>query len=111
MKIACYYDSGNYSTIDTTPLSIDNGDAVDDCYLDVSDIKSTGVVLQRTAYDSSDVSKRKLVTDANIVIIRPEELDNISLVTADGEPVLIKHPTDGWIRPIIDKIQALFEES
>ena len=86
MRVQAYFDSGCVSTVDTTPLSYQDGMLADDVFLDVSDLEGSGVLLMRTTYmageDSDEVSRRSVCEPH--AVVTPEEVEHVYAIFVDG---------------------------
>lgn len=109
MKVTMFYLSGNYATIDTTVLTVQDGVLLDDAYIDVSDLETAGVVLTRASYNV-ETAGRQMLPQSPITIVRPEELEHIGYVTVDGQP-LLKRTEAGFERCIVTALEELLAEA
>lgn len=108
MKVTMFYLSGNYGTIDTTMLTVQDGVLLDDAYIDVSDLETAGVVLTRASYNV-ETAGRQMLPQSPITIIRPEELENIGYVAVDGQ-ALLRRTDSGFERCIVSALEDLLSE-
>lgn len=104
MKVQIYYLSGNIGSVDTTLLSYQDGMLVDDSYLDASDLEGEGLLLTRGTYEAT--KEGRLLLGDPIVIIRPDELAEVGLVTVDGA-VFLKRVGDRFMRAMVEQLTAI----
>lgn len=90
MKVTAYYLTGNYQTIDTTVQTLQDGVLLDDAFLDANDLENDGLLLTRATYNNDAEGRQAVAHAENIVIISPEELENIGYITVDGQPFLLR---------------------
>ena len=98
MKIKTYYESGSIGVVDTTVLSRSNGFLFDDCYVNVQSIlDGKGLAVDRMSFTDEDGANRVAVSNNNpILIVKPEELEGIKLITVDGEPFAYQMAPGEW---------------
>lgn len=105
MKIRFYYETGSVGILDTTILSKAEGYILDDCYLNAQNIKETGILIERMSFTDGDGNNRVPVGLKNpIMVIKPEELEGIGLITVDGEPFALQIEPGDWKLTGIDAL-------
>lgn len=107
MNIGTYYESGSYGTIDTTMLSFADGHMLDDNYIDLNDVEGRGVLLTRGMYTLEGRGDRYVINETPFVVLGPEELERVAMVTVDGKPLLLKLADGSWAKPIIGMVDEM----